>query len=961
MSWLDTRTAVSVDGTTPELDRGKVDFEAGEGVTLELEDDPATKTTRIRIHADQARTKAPVRVVTVEPLPAYTRDGNVITADAVGGPVTVNGVELEVDDDVLVRSEGASHVDHGIWRVTDPGSGGTALTMARRADADESSDFTPGMRVPVLEGDQYADSIFTLATDADVVLNSTALAFVPDQTRQLSSLIDDLRAQIPSLTPGQVVHLKGHTTENDGGEGSFICYEGGSYTDDDGTVLVEAGFGETDTKCVKRVFSGPLDIRWFGASPSASAASNTTAINRALLAAYGGASRAVYIPRGNFPTNGTLNVYSTATNPVEVFGEGYDSCITATIAGNNAMAMVAQGSDFSRCTLRDFRVTGQFARAVSLSASTGSHVRVKRLDLSGATFDNGDAGTTIATLAVGGLDDVWIEECYLHGNGKDIAARVTVTADAGTNVFSATAHGFLDGEFVSFENSGGALPGGLTAGTEYVIRDKTADTFKVAATVGGAAVNLSSNGTGTNSVFYRLGKGYEILKLSGTTDSRVHVNRNRIVGSKTYLGICMFDSADSEACDNEIDQGNTAGDDDPYFTLGYGFLFYDTLGTGLARRNTVSGNKIRNCAGMGIYLEESWDADVSGANQLYDVCKQIDDPSLPLGGIVANGCDATIANNTVRGTGAACIAFTYPGTTVQGNKLSGASTDAAISLKGDADNSSIVGNVCADCTHGVMANNTNPAGLTVVGNTFTDVAAPISEQGTGSFDASTFAKNKATGAQVGALMPNGSDNTLDDNTFDACDSFGMDIGGDRNTITRNKVWDSVADGGIRVTGADCRVLDNEATGNAGTDIDTSTATRVERLRNRLTGEVTEDVGADNVACTVHASGTAANGSQFDAITWTPPDDSTYIVTATVKLKKTGAGAEALILAASYDTTSGTTTLQGPAAGAQATFHQPNTQAWAAELGLATDDVALKLTLEASCAWEVKLQIDRLDA
>lgn len=772
------------------------------------------------------------------------------------------------------------------------------------------------------------------------------------------ALVAELRAAVG--TAGQIRALKGFTDEGDGGQGWFV-WRPGTATDNGGTIFHSGGFGVSQAGYWERIYSGPLDTRWFGASENASATDNTTAINRTFLAAYGGASRAVYLPRGNFATNGLLNLYSTATNPVEVFGEGEDSCITATIAGNNAMALAAQGATFGKCTLRDFRITGQFARALNLSAAAGGHVRVKRLDISGATFDNGDAGTTIAAIAFGGFDNVWIEECNLHDNGKDIAPRVVVTADAATNVFSAALHGFLDGEFISFENSGGALPGGLVAGQEYVIRDAAAGTFKVSETVGGAAFDITTDGTGTTSAFYRLGKGYEILKNGGTLDSHIHVNRNKIVGSKTYLGICMFDSADSEALDNDIDQGNTAADDDPYFTMGYGFLFYDSMSSGEARRNTVRGNKIRNCAGMGIYLEESFDADVTGANQLFDVCKQINEPSLPLGGIVANGCDATIANNTVRGTGAACVAITYPGTTVQGNKLSGASTDAAVSFRGNADGSSLVGNIMADCTHGFMANNTNPSGLTAVGNVFTDVAAPISEQGTGSFDASTFAKNKAVGAQVGALMPRGSDNLLDGNSFDACDSFGMDIGGDRNTVVRNKVWDSVADGGIRVTGADCRVHDNEATGNAVADIDTSAATRVERLRNRLTGEVTEDVGADNVACTAHATGTAANGSQFNAITWTPPDDSTYIVTATVKLKKAGVGAEALILAASYDTTAGTTTLQGPAAGAQATFHQPAVQAWAAELGLATDDVALKLTLAASCAWEVKLQIDRLDA
>lgn len=69
-----------------------------------------------------------------------------------------------------------------------------------------------------------------------------------------------------------------------------------------------------------------------------------------------------------------------------------------------------------------------------------------------------------------------------------------ITATASTDLVNLTAHGFQDGDRVYFPAlTGGA---GLTAGTtDYFVRDATADTFKVAATAGGAAVDITSNAT----------------------------------------------------------------------------------------------------------------------------------------------------------------------------------------------------------------------------------------------------------------------------------------------------------------------------------------------------------------------------------------------------------------------------------------------------------------------------------
>jgi len=70
--------------------------------------------------------------------------------------------------------------------------------------------------------------------------------------------------------------------------------------------------------------------------------------------------------------------------------------------------------------------------------------------------------------------------------------KIAVTVDSGTDVFTATAHGLANDTAIWIDAN--TLPGGLTAGAVYWVRDQTSNTFKVAATQGGAAVNITSNG-----------------------------------------------------------------------------------------------------------------------------------------------------------------------------------------------------------------------------------------------------------------------------------------------------------------------------------------------------------------------------------------------------------------------------------------------------------------------------------
>lgn len=76
----------------------------------------------------------------------------------------------------------------------------------------------------------------------------------------------------------------------------------------------------------------------------------------------------------------------------------------------------------------------------------------------------------------------------------------TLTPNFLTSTFTATAHGLDNGQWVTFENTGGALPTGISANRAYHIVNKTANDFQIANTVSGTVVTFSDNGTGTNKV-----------------------------------------------------------------------------------------------------------------------------------------------------------------------------------------------------------------------------------------------------------------------------------------------------------------------------------------------------------------------------------------------------------------------------------------------------------------------------
>ncbi len=120
-------------------------------------------------------------------------------------------------------------------------------------------------------------------------------------------------------------------------------------------------------------------------------------------------------------------------------------------------------------------------KAITVNAASGG----QRLLNAAVTFDV--PATTVRWI---GLWNGATWTCAAPNGGATPRNYVAV---ASTDTIYSSAHGYSDTQKIVFYQ--GTPPTGLTEGTTYFVRDSTADSFKVAATAGGAAIDLTGAGS----------------------------------------------------------------------------------------------------------------------------------------------------------------------------------------------------------------------------------------------------------------------------------------------------------------------------------------------------------------------------------------------------------------------------------------------------------------------------------
>ena len=417
------------------------------------------------------------------------------------------------------------------------------------------------------------------------------------------------------------------------------------------------------------------------------------------------------------------------------------------------------------------------------------------------------------------------------------------------------------------------------------------------------------NGDGT-------GQGYDIVSDAGGMKTGVHINRNDISGSKTVLSIACFDCADSEIADNTIDQNNTSFLTAGIYNFGYGIAMYDAIHLQECKRNHVRGNTVTNAAGLGIYFQTQYDSSMDG-NKCFDVCKQITEPSLPLGALVANTGNVLFANNTIRTTnktnGTNGIAVAGPDThVITGNYIE--DTASAVRLQGDVHKTVISGNTFRDCTSGVRIENLlDPREITIVGNSMAVESAGIGVATGATLSGSVISGNTIDTESFGIYIDGGADNRITGNTVRGVNgdyAIRLNAGADNALVSGNTVIGR--DFGIYIAANNCAIVDNDLTGAGTTKLTLSgtghtvrdnrgsgpgggvfmainaftggTSATVGAYTNRLRIRMVGGGGGGGAATTAAASGAAGGGGGAGAFAeWhvvaTPGASYTYAIGA----------------------------------------------------------------------------------
>ena len=135
-------------------------------------------------------------------------------------------------------------------------------------------------------------------------------------------------------------------------------------------------------------------------------------------------------------------------------------------------------------------VSGGTTAYARKAATWGAASAGSRALSAAVTFDvPGDAITPVVVNFVGRFDALTAGNfCGMSALG---GGEKKFSVDLTANTIIEPAHGRANGSRVVF--LGGTAPGGLTAGTIYFVVGAATDTFQVAATSGGAAIDLTAH------------------------------------------------------------------------------------------------------------------------------------------------------------------------------------------------------------------------------------------------------------------------------------------------------------------------------------------------------------------------------------------------------------------------------------------------------------------------------------
>ncbi len=142
-----------------------------------------------------------VLAATTAALPAHTRSGNVLTADANGALAAQDGETLTANQRLLVKNEGSgTHLENGPYIVMAVGDGTHPWKLQRAADFDSDADVCSCVILRVEKGTVNAGKKFFLATPPTITLNTTALTF-----QLIENILQQVQTQTGAVNTGTTI------------------------------------------------------------------------------------------------------------------------------------------------------------------------------------------------------------------------------------------------------------------------------------------------------------------------------------------------------------------------------------------------------------------------------------------------------------------------------------------------------------------------------------------------------------------------------------------------------------------------------------------------------------------------------------------------------------------------------------------------------------------------------------
>lgn len=308
---------------------------------------------------------------------------------------------------------------------------GGETSLSGLDDNNRALNYSPGFELVYLNGARLVPGDDYVASNGSTITGLTALspgdvvtmdAFTRfSLTEERLSLINNIAVlRLKSGAAGfDRAWLKCHTTDGDGGHGSFRWASGappGTYVDNNGTIIVPTG-GDGSAAWL-RDYSGAVNVRWFGAKGD-----GLTVDSANIQSALDTGAGDVYVPDGTYMIDAVSSALEPQSNQRLILSQGAE---LKAIANSSAGYRVIKIESKTRVRIEGGKITGERNDHTGVGGEAGMCVEVRAstyIDILGVTISDG-WGDGIYLGSDNDVDrtkceNVTIRDCVIRNNRRN--------------------------------------------------------------------------------------------------------------------------------------------------------------------------------------------------------------------------------------------------------------------------------------------------------------------------------------------------------------------------------------------------------------------------------------------------------------------------------------------------------------------------------------------------------------